>query len=65
LIPDADPPPSSTPAPNADVGASLRRGAKTPAPPASASPAELDRRLDDALAMTFPASDPIAISSRS
>jgi hypothetical protein len=65
MIRVADVPPSSPLEQRLDLGASLRRRARTPPQPASASPAEVDRRLDDALAMTFPASDPVAISSGS
>jgi hypothetical protein len=36
----------------------------TPPAPALASPADVEARLDDALRMTFPASDPIAVSAQ-
>jgi hypothetical protein len=62
MILDPDLSPSSSLEHKLDLGASLRRRAKTSPPPASSAPAEEDRRLDEALAMTFPASDPVAIS---
>ena len=37
----------------------------TPPAAASTSPADAEARLDEALEMTFPASDPIAVSAQS
>jgi hypothetical protein len=45
------------------VAATAARDA-TPPEPASTSPAEVDARLDEALQLTFPASDPIAVSAQ-
>ena len=36
----------------------------TPPAPASTSPADVEAQLDDALQMTFPASDPISVSAQ-
>jgi len=36
----------------------------TPPAPALTSPGEIEARLDEALQMTFPASDPISVSAQ-
>jgi hypothetical protein len=36
----------------------------TPPAPALTSPADVEARLDEALQMTFPASDPVAVSAQ-